>query len=167
MSDPPEPTLDVPEHGLTITLRSDPRYLCGVREMIRTLAGRLGFDDDTASKMALAVDEALANVICHGYGRRADQPIRIHIEPIESPAPADTAVGGLTIVIDDEASQVPPHTIKGRPLEEVRPGGLGVHIIRQIMDEVAYEPRQSTGMRLTMTKRRDPTPPSESPEHTP
>lgn len=142
--------LQTPVRGLAITMRSDPRYLCGVRELVRSVAGRLGFDEKDASKMAMAVDEALANVICHGYGRRTDRPIYLRLDPLET----DEGVIGLTIVIEDEADQVDIDAIKGRDLEQVRPGGLGVHIIHEIMDEVAYEPRDGGGMRLTMTKHR-------------
>ena len=47
-----------------------------------------------------------------------------------------------------------PAVIKSRNLDEVRPGGLGVHIIKAVMDEVSYEKRNPIGMRLTMTKKR-------------
>lgn len=66
----------------------------------------------------------------------------------------------LRIVLEDEAEQVDPATIKSRDLEEVRPGGLGVHIIKSVMDEVKYERREGVGglggvgMRLTMIKNR-------------
>jgi hypothetical protein len=39
-------------------------------------------------------------------------------------------------------------------LDDIRPGGLGVYIIREIMDEVRYEKREGGGMRLTLTKRK-------------
>jgi anti-sigma regulatory factor (Ser/Thr protein kinase) len=63
-------------------------------------------------------------------------------------------------MIEDEAEQVDPCTIKSRCLDEVRPGGLGVHIIREVMDEVAYECRSGgVGMRLTMVKKKISTKP--------
>ena len=43
--------------------------------------------------------------------------------------------------------------IKSRDLDDIRPGGLGVNIIRQVMDEVSYERRERIGMRLTLIKR--------------
>ena len=42
--------------------------------------------------------------------------------------------------------------IRGRNLEDVRPGGVGVHIIRQVFDYVKYEPRRR-GTRLILEKR--------------
>ncbi|MFU8830355.1 MAG: ATP-binding protein, partial [Phycisphaerales bacterium] len=69
--------------------------------------------------------------------------------------------GGIKLVIEDLAQQVDPDDIRSRSLEEVRPGGLGVHIMREIMDEVRFERRapdetgdRGVGMRLTMIKRR-------------
>ena len=58
----------------------------------------------------------------------------------------------MLIVIEDEARQIDPAFIKGRELDDVRPGGLGVHIIREVMDVVEYESRDGVGMRLTLFK---------------
>ena len=55
-------------------------------------------------------------------------------------------------MIEDEAAQVDPAAMQGRELDDVRPGGLGVHIIREVMDEVVYSKRETKGMRLTMVK---------------
>jgi anti-sigma regulatory factor (Ser/Thr protein kinase) len=66
---------------------------------------------------------------------------------------------GVSIVLEDEAKQVDPDQIKSRDLDEIRPGGLGVHIIRELMDEVRYERREHAGMRLTMIKRIAPAAP--------
>jgi len=146
------------EPELRLWLRSNPLYLSGARELVCALAKRLGFDDLSCCQIALAVDEALANIIRHGYGRRPDGPIWVSLYP--TPAQPDTkpdAKGGpvraeLAIVIEDEAQQVDPTQIKGRELDEIRPGGLGVHIMREVMDEVLFERRESVGMRLTMRK---------------
>lgn len=133
--------------SLRIEMRSDPRLLAGVRELVASVARRLGFDQRSSSQIALAVDEALANVICHGYERACDRPIWVRIEEI-----GGLAAHAMRIVIEDEARTVDCCEIKGRSLEDVRPGGLGVHIIREIMDEVRYEQREGGGMRLTLEK---------------
>ena len=59
------------------------------------------------------------------------------------------------ILIEDEAEQVDPEEIQPRSLDEIRPGGLGVHIIREVMDEARFErrPGSDVGMRLEMIKR--------------
>tara|TARA_R110002072_G_scaffold150953_1_gene299741 strand:- start:82815 stop:83363 length:549 start_codon:yes stop_codon:yes gene_type:complete len=134
---------------IELKLISDPMYLCGARELVGCIARRIGFDDMDCSKITLAVDEALSNIIRHGYNKSFDKPIWIGITPIK---PSAESIGGIIITIDDEAKQVDPCTMKGRELEDVRPGGLGVHIIREVMDEVRYEKRAKVGMRMIMTK---------------
>ena len=56
-------------------------------------------------------------------------------------------------VLTFEARQVEESELCGRDLDDPRPGGLGLHIIREVMDEVCYQKRSPKGMRLTMTKR--------------
>lgn len=139
-----------PAHVI-VEMLSQPRYLSGARELVAAVAKRFGFDDTACGQIALAVDEALCNVIRHGYGRREDGKIWLSIWPVGSDEKAGRS-GGITIVIEDEAAQVDPEKIRGRELEDVRPGGLGVYIIRQVMDSVRYEKRDERGMRLTLTK---------------
>ncbi|MCC6284352.1 MAG: ATP-binding protein [Phycisphaerales bacterium] len=155
MSHPPTPAS--PPH-VRIELVSQPRYLSGVRELVSGVSRRLGFDERTCSQIALAVDEALANVICHGYGRREDGRIWVNLWPVEG------AASGVRIEIEDESPKVDLATIKSRCLEDVRPGGLGVHIIREVMDHVWYDHREPAGLRLTMIKHisQSPTPPGDS-----
>jgi serine/threonine-protein kinase RsbW len=140
-------------------------YLAGVRELVSHVAKRLGFGDEAAGQMALAVDEALCNVIRHGYSKQPDRPIWLSMWPEggawQDPACASNCCcagqalpDALRIVIEDEAKQVDPSTIRSRDLEEIRPGGLGVHIIQSVMDEARYERRDGAGMRLVMVKKR-------------
>lgn len=163
------------EPHVRLQILSQPRYLCGAREMVAAVAKRIGFTDLSCSQIALAIDEALANVMRHGYSDRPDGPIWLSVWPLAEGAAAkrkaeqeaSTSKGagengkpaspgapvGLRIVIEDEAKQIDPATIKGRDLEDIRPGGLGVHIIRHVMDCVDYARRDGKGMRLTLEKR--------------
>ena len=132
---------------IELRILSEPRFLCVARAAIGAAVEKIGFDDGVSGQVMLAVDEALANIIRHGYQGRADGPIWIGFEPLES-----NGHSGFRITIEDEARQVDPQSICGRELDEVRPGGLGVHIIRKIMDKVEYTRREPGGMRLVMTK---------------
>jgi len=134
-----------------LRLLSHPRNLCVARAAVEALLRRLCCDDGDAARVVLAVDEALSNVIRHGYDGRNDQPIWLRLW-----CNGDAAATGLRIVIDDEGRQVDPAQIVPRELEEVRPGGLGVHIIREVMDKVSYSARPGGGMSLSMTKRFSP-----------
>jgi anti-sigma regulatory factor (Ser/Thr protein kinase) len=134
---------------LRIELKSDPLYLSGAREMVAAIARRIGFSEEGCGQIALAIDEALCNVMRHGYEGQTDRPIWISVWP----AADNGGASGIHIVVEDEARQIDPSQIRSRDLDEVRPGGLGVHIIREIMDEVVYEKREPVGMRLTLKKR--------------
>ena len=153
MTSTPSTTVSAPPAPPAVKLQmvSDPVYLSGAREMVASVARRLGFTEEACGQIALAVDEALCNVIRHGYERRRDGPIWLSLWPL---AAENGSGNGMRIVVEDEARQVDPSQIKSRDLDEIRPGGLGVHIIKQVMDEVSFEKREQVGMRLTLVKRR-------------
>lgn len=134
------------EPDLRLELFSQPRLLTATRAMIGNFAQRLGFNEVQCGQVSLAVDEALCNVINHGYAKQPSGRIWISVWEIPGDPP------GVKVIIEDNAKQVDPETIRSRDLDDVRPGGLGVFIIREIMDEVRYEKRPEGGMRLTMTK---------------
>lgn len=131
---------------ITLQMLSQPRFLSAARSMVANIAQRLGFNEIRCGQISLAVDEALCNIINHGYEKREDGMIWIRIRVLEGERT------GMQIVIEDEARQVDPTQIKSRDLDDIRPGGLGVYIIREIMDEVRYEKRDRSGMRLTLVK---------------
>lgn len=131
-----------------LRILSQSRYLCVVRAAVEATAGRWGLDEQTCGRIVLAVDEAVANVIRHGYKHSEDQPIWIRLAPLEQSG------GGMEIVIEDRCPNVDLSRIKARSLDEVRPGGLGINILQQVMDEVKFEHvANGEGVRLTMRKR--------------
>jgi len=136
---------------VNIEMVSQARYLCVARSAVAAAVEKYGFDHDAVGQVMLAVDEAVTNVIRHGYDSAEDQPVWVRVAP-RGPGGSP----GFTIVVEDRGKQVDPAEIRGRDLEEVRPGGLGVHIIREVMDEVGYARREGGGMRLTMAKRLAP-----------
>lgn len=130
-------------------IRCDPAELVCVRQCVRRIATAVGFGDDEVLKISLAVDEALTNVIRHGYGGPCDEPIDIRINQVQSGTEQ-----AICVVIRDFAKPVDAAVITGRALQDVRPGGLGVHIMRTVMDEVTYVPLEDGGTRLTMLKKK-------------
>ncbi|HUN80457.1 MAG TPA: ATP-binding protein [Phycisphaerae bacterium] len=131
-----------------LTIHSDPRNLPIVRAAVEKLAALEGFEPHDVYHITLAIDEALANVIKHGYGGKCDQPIVITLQPVRSP----DGRPGISVCVRDQGRQVDPALIKGRDLEEVRPGGLGVHIIQSVMDAYNYSCPVDGGMLLEMVK---------------
>lgn len=138
---------------IELRVLSDPRNLCVARAAVEAAVTRLGFGEDQVAQIILAVDEAMANAMRHGYDGATDQPIwlRFHVLPGDMPS--------FQIVIEDQGRQIDPEQIRGRDLDDLRPGGLGVHIIRQVMDQVSYSCRDGGGMKLVMSKTARPAPP--------
>ena len=149
------PDSELGKPHVLVEVLSQPRYLSGARALVTAVAKRLGFDETACGQIALAVDEALCNVIRHGYDRRPDGLIWLSIWPIPTEA-ADEDAQGILIRIDDLAKQVDPQQIKSRALDDIRPGGLGVHTIKEDMDEAVYAQRDGQGMTLTMRKLHTP-----------
>lgn len=131
-----------------VELLSNPTYTTGVRDLVQAVSRRFGFAELDCGHIALAVDEALCNIMRHGYEQQTDQPIWLSLWPIDE----NKDHAGIKIVIEDLAKQIEPDKIKGRELQDVKPGGLGVHVIKEVMDKVVYEKREGGGMRLTMIK---------------
>ena len=128
---------------LKLEVRSDPQVLSVVRSAVQQLAAVAGFDDRDCRLITLAVDEAMANIIRHAYNGRTDRPIELSCWRRND---------RLEFLLVDHGKSVPREKIRSRSLEEVRPGGLGVHLIKEIMDSVRYEPRPS-GNHLRLVKR--------------
>jgi anti-sigma regulatory factor (Ser/Thr protein kinase) len=118
-------------------LKSDPEMLCAVRGALAHLTEKLGFPDADCRAVVLAVDEALTNIIRHAYGGQTEKPINAEFRSISLD---DDGLRGeaLEIVLEDEGPAVDREKLCGRSLEEVRPGGLGLHFIRQSMDRVEF-----------------------------
>jgi anti-sigma regulatory factor (Ser/Thr protein kinase) len=134
--------------GQTIDLTSDPCQLSVVRESVRTWISALGWGELRIADVVLAVDEALTNVMRHGYENQTDRPIRLFMRTVNDPARGVA----VEIEIRDWGRQVPLDQIRGRDLDDLRPGGLGVHIIRNLMDYADYSHAEGGGMRLLMRK---------------
>ncbi len=132
-----------PELLLKLELPSDPALLCVVRGAVQQLATVVGLPEGQCRSVILAVDEALANIICHAYQGRRGQPIELSCRLL-GPDAAGRHRNRLEFLLVDQGRGVNPEELKGRPLDELRPGGLGTHFIREIMDEVQY---QRTGNR--------------------
>jgi anti-sigma regulatory factor (Ser/Thr protein kinase) len=134
---------------IEIRICADPEYLAVVRTAVRRVSGIIGISEDKCESVTLAVVEALTNVIRHSYGGPCDKPIIVKLAKIEASGKENSA---LEIIIRDFGKQVEPEKIKGRDLDDVKPGGLGVHIIQSVMDEIEFSRADECGMQLRMVK---------------
>jgi anti-sigma regulatory factor (Ser/Thr protein kinase) len=123
---------------LKLELRSHPALLCVIRGALGPLMEMLEFSDEHVREIIRAVDEAVANIMRHSYSGRLDQPIEVYCNRLhrESNGQIEQAI---EILLFDCGPAVDTTKLCARPLEEVRPGGLGLHIIRGSMDTIEYK----------------------------
>ena len=97
-----------------------------------------------------AVEGALTNIVRPSYGNRLDQPVALYFRTAKRWQHGEIE-GGLEILLCDRGHAFDLNTLRGRPLEQIRPGGLGLHLIRQAMDTVEFTRKGSTN-RLCLVK---------------
>ena len=131
------------ERSATLSIPSDPKYMPLVRTLTGAAAEAVGFNETDVNYVRLAVDEALANIIRHAYDGDTTQRIEVHVGLHDD---------RIEVRLRDFGKQCDPSQIKPRNLDDIRPGGLGVHFMREIMNEVVYDTSHEVGTELHMTK---------------
>ena len=126
---------------LNYRFKADSAELRGMRDQVRKQLAHLGCGDEYSNAVVLALDEACSNIIRHAY---ADEEGDVIVEICRQES-------SLVFRVIDFAAPCDKASIKSRDLDDVRPGGLGVHLIATIMDEVMHEDAK-TGNILRMTK---------------
>jgi serine/threonine-protein kinase RsbW len=118
-----------------------------VHQLTKNLAESTGFEAIEAEQIALAVDEAATNVIQHAYGGEPGHEIEVHFDPEGE---------SLDIVIFHEGKPLPsvpvPELDLHKLVAEKRKGGLGLAIMRQMMDKVEHG-RAGTGKNMCVMVR--------------
>ena len=140
------------ENTFTLDVPSTTQNLALIREFVNRVAAQAGLNEMEAGQLELAVDEACANVIEHAYGDdttkqvmvRAifdEDTLRIHV--------IDTGKGF-------DPTQVPEQELKDL-IAKRRTGGLGMRLIKTLMDEVHYdiEPGKRNELRMVKKLRRE------------
>ncbi len=116
-----------------------------MRSFVRKFLARHPFSEKQKTLMVLGVDEACTNVIRHAYDLRDDQPIALSVETLRT---------CVRMRLRDYGEQTPAGEMRGRNHAQVRPGGIGLYLIRNSFDKVDYilKPR---GTELVLTKNLD------------
>jgi anti-sigma regulatory factor (Ser/Thr protein kinase) len=135
---------------LDVTLKfvvpSDPRVLAVIRAAVGELGSIYGLPGEECRGIALAVDEALANIIRHAYCGAADREIELNCEGRSD---------RLEFTLLDQGEPPDPARLRAHALDDVALGGRGTHIMREVMDEVRYE-RVPRGNQVRLSKRLAP-----------
>jgi len=119
-----------------------------IRDIVGEAARQVGFSDKEIYAIQLAADEASSNIIEHAYAGITGGKLEIDLSTTDKT---------LKIVMRDQGkpfdpSSVPEPNVKA-DLSERKIGGLGMYLMRKLMDEVSYESSAERGNILTMIKR--------------
>jgi serine/threonine-protein kinase RsbW len=139
----------MPSEGkkLTLTIESRTEKLRLVREFIADAARDFGFDIESVHKIALAVDEACTNVIKHSYRFAEDQEIEVAVH---------TRNGAFEVIIYDRGISFDPNAVHNPDMKEYlqhyRKGGLGMYLMRSLMDKIEYKSAAQNRNEMHLTK---------------
>lgn len=129
---------------------NDTANLARIRDFVRTKARAMGFSPEDLDKIELAVDEACANVIEHAYppaGEGCSQQLHLCLK---------LEFGKFTIIITDHGETFDPSVIQppdlSEYLAEYRVGGLGIYLMRSLMDQVDYHIQPGIKNEVRMVK---------------
>lgn len=132
----PQPSADVVE----LRIPSKAEWVGVARLAIAGIASRLKFSIEDIEDLKLAVAEACTNCIQHAHDNE-EVRIACEVHPTK-----------ITVLVEDHGKGFDGHDVAPRTLGEPKVGGLGVFLIRSLMDDVSYEFDPQTGTKLAMTK---------------
>jgi len=134
-----------------VTMRwcADLALLAAIRKFVVDSSRSLGADEQAIRDLQLAVDEVCSNSIRHGYSGR-DGQIEVTVERVGQ---------SIRVVVRDwgrafDPEQVPVPDLD-LPLEARTLGGLGLFLVKQVMDDIRFEFSDSKGNSVTMVRRLD------------
>ncbi|MEA2175842.1 MAG: serine/threonine-protein kinase RsbW [Blastocatellia bacterium] len=136
------------ERKFTLHVPSSTENLVLIREFVSTIGAQAGLEDSDIGKLELAVDEACANVIEHAYGHDITKEVIVR-------ATFDDET--LRIDVEDTGRGFDPQSVPSEELERLvqarKSGGLGMRLMKSLMDEVHYEIAPGEKNELHMMKR--------------
>lgn len=120
--------------------------LAALTAFVERACARVDAGEDAVSELRLATEEVFANILAHGYGNR---PGRVTVRVDATPA-------RVVVCLSDDAPDFDPASAAAPDLdagwEERRLGGLGWHLVHQVMDQVSREPGERGGNVYTLVK---------------
>jgi serine/threonine-protein kinase RsbW len=136
------------ERKFNLQVPSSTENLALIREFVTSIGRQATLSEEEITQLELAVDEACANVIEHAYGHDITKAVSVR---------AIFDDEKLLISVIDEGRGFDPNKVQQDSVEELvharKSGGLGIRLIRTLMDEVSYEIIPGQKNELHMTKR--------------
>lgn len=131
---------------ISFELRNQLSELATLCEKMEGVGQTLGLSRRCLFEVNLALDELFTNIISYGFQDQSEHFIRVRVS---------AAPDMLTVVLEDDGvafnpvERIPPDL--PCTLDECKVGGLGIHLVKNLMDEVTYERRAGTNV-LTLKK---------------
>jgi anti-sigma regulatory factor (Ser/Thr protein kinase) len=136
------------ERTFTLQVPSSTENLAMIRDFVTSIGEQAGLDPGDVAKLELAVDEACANVIEHAYSRDITKEVSVR---------ATLDADSVEIDVIDTGQSFDPAAIEQKDLDrlitERKSGGLGMRLMKTLMDEVHYEMIPGKKNELRMIKR--------------
>jgi len=136
-----------PDEGFDLRVEARLENLHEVRDYIERTGRRLGARDDVLGDLRLVVDEAVTNIVLHGYQDRGG-PIDLHMEKDGD---------AIVVRIRDRAPAFNAEDVEEPHLDQAledRPyGGMGIFLIRRMTDEAKFSSLPGGGNELKLVKR--------------
>ena len=138
-----------PDLFVELRLDQDLAHLSLIKGTAESFLSRSGFSEDEIYRIVIAIYEASSNVVEHAYGPGVEGEIALRME----------MRGDLmTVEVRDWGASFDLGSVKeidwDQYLESGKKRGLGIHLMRQVMDDVAYYPaRPPTGNLLVMRRK--------------
>jgi anti-sigma regulatory factor (Ser/Thr protein kinase) len=132
---------------MSMLLRNDMPEIERLAEEVTRFANQHGVPPETVGDLNLALEEVVANVIMHAYPQGGAHEIRVDVTAEKD--------GVVAEVVDDGVHFDPlqrPEPNVALPLAQRPVGGLGIFLVRRVMDELRYS-REAGRNRLTMAKK--------------
>jgi len=128
---------------IKIEFKAKPILIRVFRKTLMELVEKYDFSKRDSRKLALAFEEACTNIYKHAYKNDMSKPINLKLFLKNR---------FIKIELRDKGAPLNPEKLKGRDLSTVKPGGLGIHIIKSYMDEVIFKRTKAYNL-LIMSKK--------------
>ena len=136
--------------SLTLHLQNRIAEVARLVDAVESFGTHAGLSPDLTYRLTLSLDEIVSNVIRHGYSDTNDHVVEVRLSIHD---------GVVTSVIEDDGHPYDPRESPepdlSMPVEQRGPGGLGIFLVRQMMDSIDYARRDGKNILTVTASRRE------------
>ena len=136
--------------SLTLHLQNKIAEVARLVDAVENFGSHAGLSSDLTYRLTLSLDEIVSNVIRHGYSDTNDHVVEVRLSVHD---------GVVTSVIEDDGHPYDPRESPApdlsMPVEQRGPGGLGIFLVKQMMDSIDYERKDGRNVLTVTASRRD------------